>query len=140
MKLRTAAAVAMLGGVMAVAPALVEAGDRDNRSGRHGYSSHRNSSYRNGYSSYRSHDNRRSRDYRRSYDYRRSGRDYRYRYVVPPRSYGYVYAPYDDYYYSPRYDYYDYDYGYRPRYSRSRGHYHGRSFCLRPHISLHIGF
>jgi hypothetical protein len=53
-----------------------------------------------------------------------------------------VYDPYYyDYGYDPYYD--DYGYGYDngpyPRYG-SRVHYHGRLFCVRPHLSVHIGF
>jgi hypothetical protein len=100
-----------------------------------------------------------------SYGYRDRGRSYRsyggyrtYRSYRPRISFSvrpylysrYAYNPYvyDDYAYDPYgYGYEPYAYGYDPyayngpypRY-RSRGHYHGRLFCVRPHLSVHIGF
>jgi len=97
---------------------------------------------------------------RQSYGYRDRGHTYRsydrYRYS-PRRSYGYrpyrylpyVYDPYyaygyDTYYYDDPYGYDPYDrYGYNgpyPRYRSARAHYHGRLFCVRPHLSIHVGF
>lgn len=93
-----------------------------------------------GYSSYRSYNRYRSYAPRRSY-YRPHSyyRPYRYTRAYAPYYYGYAYDPYayDSYGYEP-YGY-GYDNGPYPRY-RSRAHYHGRLFCVRPHLSVHIGF
>lgn len=148
MRIRTLAGALAMSGLVAVSvPADAEAAHRHSASCGHerGYSSrsYRSSrSYVNrdrGYNSYRS---------SRSYGYRDRGynsyRSYdRYRSYSPRRSYGYrpyrytryAYDPYD---YGNGYDPYAYN-GPYPRY-RSRAHYHGRLFCVRPHLSLHIGF
>jgi hypothetical protein len=150
-----AGALALSGLVGASLPPDAEAAERRARSRGHdrGYSSRSyrapRSSYgqRNRSYTYRSSD--RSRDSsRRSYGYRPS-RSYSYR---PFRSYSYVpyaydpYYAYDSYYYDEPYGYdpYGYDsYGYNgpyPPYRSGRAHYHGRLFCIRPHVSIRIGF
>ena len=136
MKLRSAAAVVALGLALAAAPAIAEDSHRQSRSGRNdrdqGYRSSRNDDRDRGYRSSR---------YPQRYSYRRPFYDNRYRYAVPPGPYGVgyydrLYDPYYDPYYSGSYRPSRYD-GYR-RYSR--GHYHGRSWCRRPHLSVHIDF
>jgi len=92
---------------------------------------------------YRSSRSYRSYDRYRSYApraYYRPYRPYRYtRYAYDPYYYGYAYDPYAYEPYGYGYDGYGYDNGPYPRY-RSRVHYHGRLFCVRPHLSVHIGF
>ena len=123
MRIRNLAGTLAMSGLVALSvPAEAEAAHRHSRSCGHdrGYSSRSyraprySSGYRGrGYSSHRSY---------RSYD--------RYR--------SYSYRPYRSYSHRP----YSYGYGYGGRYSPryGRAHYHGRSFCLRPHVSIRIGF
>jgi hypothetical protein len=168
MRIRALAGALALSGLVGVSlPPDAEAAERSSRSRGHdrGYSSRsyraprsssgrRDRSYTN-----RSYDRsryspRRSYGYRpyRSYGYR-PYRSYGYR---PYRSYRYVPYAYDPYY-AYAYDSYYYDdpygygddpygddrYGYNgpyPRYRSGRAHYHGRLFCVRPHVSIRIGF
>jgi hypothetical protein len=125
--MRTLAGAVAISSVLALSAPAAEAAHRHSRSCGHdrGYSSR---SYRAPrYSSHRG----------RSYRSYRSYRPYAYRpYRVAPYRYSpYAYAPYG--YGAYAYDPYYYD-GYYPRVRR--GHYHGRLFCLRPHLSIHIGF
>ena len=136
MRIRTlAGALAVSGLVAASLPAEAEAAHRHSRSCGHG----------GGYSS------RSYRSPRHSYGYRDWGRSYsRYyapRYYSPRysyRPYRYTRYGYDPYYYGG-YDPYGYygRYAYNgpyPAYGPVRGHYHGRAWCVRPHLSIHIGF
>ena len=116
---------------------------------------HRSSRDHRGYSSRSYRADRHSYGYRsRGYTYRsyRSYDRYRYRPRLsfryrPYRYVPYVYDPYYAYGYDPYY-YEPYDYGYDPygyngpypRYRSARAHYHGRLFCVRPHLSVHVGF
>lgn len=154
MRIRALAGAVALSGLVGVSgPPDADAAERRSRSRGHdrGYSSrsyraprpsygHRDRSY-----SYRSYDRSRYSS-RRSYGYR-PYRSYGYR---PYRTYRYVPYAYDPYYaygYDP-YVYEPYGYGYDPygyngpypRYRSGRAHYHGRLFCVRPHLSVHIGF
>ena len=128
MRMRTLAGALAVSGLMAASlPAEAEAAHRHSRSCGHG-----------GYSS------RSYRSPRHSYGYRDRyyGRSY-----SAPRYYGY--RPYRYTRYVPYYDPYYEPYGYRgpyayngpyPAYRPVRGHYHGRAWCVRPHVSIHIGF
>ena len=115
-----AGALAISGAVVLSAPAGLEAAHRHSRSCGHD----------RGYS---------SRSYR-PYSYR----PYSYRpYPVPypvPYPAPYAYSPYV--YVPPAYSAYGYDPYYYDRYypPPRRGHHHGRRFCVRPHLSIHIGF
>jgi hypothetical protein len=129
MRMRTLAGALAISGVFALSVPAAEAAHRHSRSCGHdrGYSSrsYRGPRYSSGYraKSYRSY-----RPYR-SYGYRPYGyAPYRY---APPR---YAYDPY-------LYGAYAYDpYGYDGYYPVRRGHYHRGLFCLRPHLSIRIGF
>jgi hypothetical protein len=165
MRIRALAGALALSGLVGVAlPPDAEAAERRSRSRGHdrGYSSrsyraprssgHRDRSYtyrssdRSRYSSRRSYGYRPSRSYSyrpyRSYNHRpyRSYRSYRYLPYLYDPYYAYGYDPY----YYDGYDPYGYDsYGYNgpyPRYRSGRAHYHGRLFCIRPHVSIRIGF
>lgn len=144
MRIRTlAGALAVSGLVAASLPVEAEAAHRHSRScGHGGYSSR-------GYRSSR-HDGYRDRGYRsygRSYSRYYAPRSYAPRYYTPRyyyRPYAYSRYAYDPYYdpYFDRYGYYGpyADNGPYPAYRPVRGHYHGRLWCLRPHLSIHIGF
>jgi len=161
MRIRALAGALALSGLVGVSlPSDAEAAERRSRSRGHdrGYSSRSYRAPRSSYghrdrgNTYRSYDRSRSSP-RRSYGYRPS-RSYRaYRSYRPYRYVPYAYDPYyaygyDSYYYDEPYGYdydpYGYDrYGYNgpyPRYRSGRAHYHGRLFCVRPHLSIHVGF
>jgi hypothetical protein len=136
MRIRTLAGTLAVSGLLAASlPAPAEAAHRHSRScGHGGYSSR---SYR----ADRSHRSYRAPRYSYGYRDRYYGRSYyapRYRY----RPYRYTrYVPYYEPYYEP-YGYYG-PYAYNgpyPAYRPVRGHYHGRAWCVRPHVSVHIGF
>ena len=131
MRIRTLAGALAVSGLVAVSlPAEAEAAHRHSRScGHDGY---RSRSYR-------------SSRYAPRYSYGYRGRSYGRSYYAPRyysyRPYRYTRYAYDPYYY----DAYGYDgpYAYNgpyPAYRPVRGHYHGRAWCLRPHLSIHIGF
>jgi hypothetical protein len=151
--MRTLAGALALSGLVGVSlPSDAEAAQRRSRSRGHdrGYSSRSYRAPRSSYGhrdrgyTYRSYDRYRYSP-RRSYGYR-SYRSYR-PYVYLPYAYDPYYAyGYDSYYYDDPYGYdpngYD-RYGYNgpyPRYRSGRAHYHGRLFCVRPHLSIRIGF
>jgi hypothetical protein len=131
MTIRTLAGALAVSGLMAASlPAEAEAAHRHSRScGHAGYSSrsYRSPRYSHGY---------RDRSYRRPYGAPR----YYGRFHAVPRYY--AYRPYR---YDPYYDAYGYygPYAYNgpyPAYRAARGHYHGRAWCVRPHLSIHLGF
>jgi hypothetical protein len=133
MRMRTLAGAAAISGLFALSVPAAEAAHRHSRSCGHdrGYSSrsYRAPRYSSGHraKSYRSY-----RSYRpsRSYSYR----PYRYTpYRYTPYRYAYDPYPYRAYAYDPYYD----D-GYYP--PVRRGHYHRGLFCVRPHLSIRIGF
>ena len=130
MRIRTlAGALAVSGLVAASLPAEAQADHRHSRSCGHG-----------GYYSSRSY---RAPRYAYGHRGRSHWRHYQPRYYSY-RPYGYARYGYDPYYYD-RYDRYGYygPYAYNgpyPAYRPVRGHYHGRLWCVRPHLSIHIGF
>ena len=131
MRMRTLAGAVAMSGVLALSVPAAEAAHRHSRSCGHdrGYSSrsYRAPRYSSGYraKNYRSYRSYRSYRPYRSYGYRSYGYA-PYRYAYDPYLYaGYGYDPYyDDGYYPPV----------------RRGHYHRGLFCLRPHLSIRIGF